>query len=232
MENVCKNENFLFKILPCLLIAMIAVMCLFGSNVYAASYTSDKYPNSEIITPTIYDEAPYHLIYIYNSGNWQSARLIFSDSPFKVNLKYYDSNGYCDIEFLRISLDDAPIYMFEGYRSDGWDFSSCTESDLKSGSISTSLPEGLGYKQEVPQELLTSYIVDCNLDIYEGKDNTVVFQAPPQKVEGITIPAIQTAKEIPQRIVETVKIILPIFLAIFGVLLFLSLIKSKNLLHL
>ena len=37
MERVYKREGILFKILPCLLIAMYAIMCLFGSSVCASS---------------------------------------------------------------------------------------------------------------------------------------------------------------------------------------------------
>lgn len=65
-------------------------------------------------------------------------------------------------------------------------------------------------------------------------DCDVVFQGAPQVEE---VPKVELMKatqveEIPQQIVAIVMIVLPIFLAIFGVLLVLYLIKSKNLLQL
>lgn len=62
----------------------------------------------------------------------------------------------------------------------------------------------------------------------------LVFQIAPQVEE---VPKVELMKatqveEIPQQIVAIVTIVLPIFLAIFGVLLVLYLIKSKNLLQL
>lgn len=46
MERVYKRESILFKILPCLLIAMYAVMCLYGSTVCASN---SKIYNSEVL---------------------------------------------------------------------------------------------------------------------------------------------------------------------------------------
>lgn len=72
-----------------------------------------------------------------------------------------------------------------------------------------------------------------NFNVYDT-DGNLVFQGAPQVEE---VPKVELMKatqveEIPQQIIAVVMIVLPIFLAIFGVLLVLYLIKSKNLLQL
>lgn len=49
MERVYKRDGILFKILPCLLIAMYAVMCLFGSYVCAADNEDIKTVYCELL---------------------------------------------------------------------------------------------------------------------------------------------------------------------------------------
>lgn len=70
-------------------------------------------------------------------------------------------------------------------------------------------------------------------DVYSSDGQLVFPPAPPQE----EAPQVELMKptqleEIPQQIAGVVEIALPIFLAIFGILLVLYLIKSKNLLHL
>ena len=49
MEKIYKNNNILFKIMPCLLIAMYAIMCLFGSYVCAANNEDIKTVYCELL---------------------------------------------------------------------------------------------------------------------------------------------------------------------------------------
>lgn len=46
MEQVYKKTGILFKILPCMLIAMYVVMCLFGASVFAVDYKDATYDSS------------------------------------------------------------------------------------------------------------------------------------------------------------------------------------------
>lgn len=221
MENVCKNENFLFKILPCLLIAMIAVMCLFGSTVCAFDgnnvVISDGFGTEHkiVFDDDILNQFNYITIVRYEWSNYIGNFVVILTNDSNLTITPDVSS----------SQSNMIIRCSDFYLSSDQSFSNNTEQNMSISSFTQRTDSfNIGGSSSMS-------IVYSNIDIYDV-DNNLVFQAPPQKVEGITIPAIQTAKEIPQRIVETVKIILPIFLAIFGVLLFLSLIKSKNLLHL
>lgn len=66
-------------------------------------------------------------------------------------------------------------------------------------------------------------------DIYNNVDEVVFLKAPQIQVEPMKTYQVE---EIPLMIMKVMWIILPIFLLIFGTLLVLYLIKSKNLLHL
>jgi len=65
-----------------------------------------------------------------------------------------------------------------------------------------------------------------NATIYsDGNKTDVFFQRPPQKVEGITIPTLETAQQIPQAIVTTLKILIPVGLVLLSIGLVVYLIK-------
>lgn len=77
-----------------------------------------------------------------------------------------------------------------------------------------------------------TYSLPCvysNCDLLNTDGDVVFSLAPLEMVE--LMKAIQP-EEIPQQIIQITKMILPIFLLIFGTLLVLYLLKSKNLLHL
>lgn len=56
----------------------------------------------------------------------------------------------------------------------------------------------------------------CNHDILD-ENNNVVFQAPPQQVEAVTIPAIQQVGEIPQGMNQVLQVIIPIGLIVLSI---------------
>lgn len=78
-------------------------------------------------------------------------------------------------------------------------------------------------------------IIFSTFDICDSTSGNVVFHVAPQaqgEVVQVELMKPTQVQEIPQQIVAVVMIVLPIFLGIFGVLLVLYLIKSKNLLQL
>lgn len=74
-------------------------------------------------------------------------------------------------------------------------------------------------------------IVSTNYDIYNSSGE-LFFPLPPQVIPQVATMEMTQVEELPRAIIQIVKIILPVFLAIFGILLVLYLIKSKNLLNL
>lgn len=219
MKCVYKSEGILFKILPCLLIAMYAVMCLYGSTVHAASYTCEQFPKNTIITPEIYDNAKYHVIYVYWSGYWASARLFFSDEPIRVKVTYDERNGYSGISFTS-TVTGQSIRYFEKYLDNGWDFSN--ETEFKNGGITTSLPSGLASCQDFPLEI-KNYLADCNCDVYDEKTGEVVFQGAPLR-QGIVTS--ETVEQIQPTVQETIVKILPIAIAVLALLIALRILPK------
>lgn len=122
MERVYKIEGILFKILPCLLIAMYAVMCLFGSYVCAADVSNDEI----LIKPDFMDDfsipkPPSDLyyaffVYLYGNGSYYCS-YYFSFSPLSFST-YSDENGNhiavtsdSDITSSGFSVGDKGIFI-------------------------------------------------------------------------------------------------------------------------
>ena len=112
MEQVYKKTGILFKILPCMLIAMYVVMCLFGASVFATDTENESVLSFDNKTSTFsYQSVSYQL-----PGDVANMKykLIFhkegflymcvSESPF--NLKTFNSDGS---EWFSFS-GDSPLY--------------------------------------------------------------------------------------------------------------------------
>lgn len=87
------------------------------------------------------------------------------------------------------------------------------QTDFNSGSV------------EVWNKNITVYqnIIYSSKDIYNINGSDVFFQVP---VQGVVVPALGEAKELPKAIVETLKIIIPVGLVILGIGFLIYLIKS------
>lgn len=72
-------------------------------------------------------------------------------------------------------------------------------------------------------------VIYYGADIYRDESKTeLFFQRPPQKVEGITIPALETAEQIPQAIATTLKIMIPVGLIVLSIGFVIYLIKRMR----
>lgn len=94
MERVYKREGILFKILPCLLIAMYAVMCLLGSYVCAADNEDIKTVYCEVLDHNF--ELKYN---IFNNNNIKymlitSNQSYNKDTLVKFHFIIYDGIAY------------------------------------------------------------------------------------------------------------------------------------------
>lgn len=87
------------------------------------------------------------------------------------------------------------------------------QTDFNSGSV------------ELWNRNITVYqnIIYSSKDIYNINGSDVFFQVP---VQGVVVPALGEAKELPKAIVETLKIIIPVGLVILGIGFVIYLIKS------
>lgn len=175
MEQVYRKKGILFKLLPCLLITMYALMCLYGSNVYAATISTGRY-GTDIITPSVYDEAKYHFIVIDKTIYDTTAYLYYSDFPIEVVLHYNENYGYSSLYLNRTVHNLA--YHTKSTKKNGWDFSNAVFNSF--GSMSTQYPTEMeGY--DLSKFTITDYFLDCNVEIMEDKNNTVVYSPEPSE---------------------------------------------------
>ena len=75
-------------------------------------------------------------------------------------------------------------------------------------------PSGSSYIQGYSNDNGLYILLNSNFNIYLDDNETIFFQPPPQMVEEITIPALETAEQIPEVIMKTLKIMIPVGLIV------------------
>lgn len=224
MERIYKykREGILFKILPFLLIAMYAIMCLFGSSVQATvneAYTFD-YDNHTITydnkTYKINDDIFSKKYICFTSNGGLSISVFCSDYPFYVDGSAYSSTS--DKFYTVRSYDENKFYYYTFTSSNMHNVLPYLQSwDLSHYSTTTGISSSFKFGPE--------YTYFSNFDIKDENDE-VVFRGASPELAGVTIPAIQSAEEIPQAIIKTMKVVIPVGLVILGIGLVIYLIKS------
>lgn len=237
MEKVYGNNNILFKILPCLLIAMYAVMCLFGSTVCAADNEDIKTVYCELLDHNF--ELKYN---IFNNNNIKymlitSNQSYNKDTLVKFDFIIYDGIAYYDENNQVFHFKNSHVYGFNSVI-----FSQNFTKEKAIASFSEALDRHLSSFEEfsgdihndlkVEENYTSGSIIDkiyCSSsnNVYNYSDESkVVFQGASPELAGVTIPAIQSAEEIPQAIIKTMKVVIPVGLVILGIGLVIYLIKS------
>lgn len=235
MKELLKNKLFL-----ALLIGIFYIL-ISNSNSFAnnsITFNAKQFNNKEV-TVILPDTSNFPYYYCNKNSSWYY--FYFSDQPFIINDRdkeiYPSHNPIGVIGYYWEARDDKSL-------PDLLDFSSIDFLSVPIGTtVDISLPNdptlcriernnygGMGVKA------YTINLIDYgNHDICNSSTNEVVFQGAPQAQEGavqVELMKPTQVQEIPQQILAVVMIVLPIFLGIFGVLLVLYLIKSKNLLQL
>lgn len=235
-----KEKNYLLthKILPILSVFILVSFLLCTSSFGAESSNSLTFYNEYIdkdVTLEFDNIFNYDYFYItYNSnGSYDMYHIICSDNPISYELRETGGVFWCH------SGVTTWYELYPSNHSKGNGLLNSSNSDLKLYQSFNS------DSYEYYSGGLFHDLVFSNFDVYTYDyankcfTDNLVFQAAPSETETPTqetqavelVKAIQV-QEIPQQIAGILKIVLPIFLAIFGVLLVLYLIKSKNLLHL
>lgn len=224
MERVYKREGILFKILPCLLIAMYAIMCLFGSSVQATgneAYTFD-YDNHTITydnkTYKINDDIFSKKYICFTSNGGLSISVFCSDYPFYVDgsahsstsdkcytVRSYDENKFYYYTFSSSNMHNVLPYL------QSWDLSHY----FTSVGVSSSYKFGPEY----------TYL--SNFDIKDENDE-VVFQGASQvlatqiktQVQGIQL------QEVIQEIIQILPLIIVVVVSFLGLRKALSLLLT------
>lgn len=215
MEKVYENNNILYKILSCLLIALYLIMCLYGSTVFAADdgyYKTFSFDVDDVkynISANFPIDSNYYVLIrrTYDDNKVGEYGMAISNSPL-----YYQKEAQYSKACLK-TIDNTKIYYVNFDLSDETNLKFST-SDFKNDR------DNIGAWDTF--DILYSFS-----DIY-ASDNAdeLVFQGASQELAGVTIPEIQSAKEIPQAIIKTMKVVLPVGLVILGIGLVIYLIKS------
>lgn len=209
MERVYKREGILFKILPCLLIAMYAVMCLYGSTVcaYDVTYNDNTY--------TLNDEiSNFKYIATVQVNNYVC--ILCSEKPFVFYVDGTDGGGN---KIWRIGFPDTDdrFYYKLVWWTDVSKIPSYTLSDFTETKVSTSI-------FSIPQNWTEENHASSSFDL-KDTDGNLVFQGASQEalatiirpqVEGIQL----------QTILQEIIQILPLTIAV--VVSFLGLRKALS----
>ena len=198
MQNLFKNKFFIILSLFIILVAFISSSCFasFDFTYNDTSYSVDDFNN---------------LLSENNDNNTDFVLLsITNGSPFAFPCDYilftYSGNLYYKFGYLYV-LDN--------------DFSA-----LECGNYYYHINKNNGFNWELYGVGWDTYhnsdcqwsIVYSTSDVYSYDDkSTVVFQAPPQQVEAVTIPAIQQVEEIPQGMTQVLQVIIPIGLIVLSI---------------
>ena len=65
----------------------------------------------------------------------------------------------------------------------------------------------------------------ASYDIVDKSSGEVVFQGAPQVVEQVTIPALEEVEQIPQAMTQTLQVVIPVGLVVFGIGLVIFLVR-------
>ncbi len=231
MKNLLKNK---------LILVLSIFLLIVGIFTYCSSYSVDIGDGNTAIVPDDVSSKTYIFYWYARTTNrdgqtYLSRNIIASDVPLYVsNIKTGGGEYYGWLShiytFKFTSNKSESCFSGGGYSP----FSSNPiEVDYNISKVSLSDVESFDYTYHTSLEDTCTAEFRCfsNYDICDTEGN-VVFPAPPQTVEAVELMKETQVEEIPQQIVAILKIIIPIFLAIFGTLLLLYLIKSKNLLNL
>lgn len=201
-----KNKFFYNKFLPILSVFLLVVFI----------FTSVKASETDV-----YNSLPDNVFNtVYSLENYGSSNYMF------VVFKCPSYSFYRCLVINRTLYPDAVVNLSKYIQIDDVAFDyfdiSLDGSILQTGNASL-----VGYYYR--EDLENDNFLFKNINVYKNGD--LFFQIPPVGVQVLTLEGMEV-EALPQMIIGMVVIILPVCLIVFGVLLVVFLIKSKNLLNL
>ena len=229
MKNLLQNKIFITMLLFVFLLASSI------SNVYCA-YVEDRF---DTITPIdieveeillALNNIPYYNDnYYYVVSNVATTWFAyFVEKSNVTDTQFYlgadATNTYRGYSYIGVKVKGEPLSVIHNYKYSGGNW--VHDRDYTNVDVQFATISGLT-SRDLQVEILT------NLNIYYDESCTeLFFQGTPQVISQVATMEITQVEALPMAIIQIVEIILPVFLIVFGVLLVLYLIKSKNLLHL
>lgn len=195
-----------------IIFVILSMLLLLFNSVYASSdYSSNNPPDA--VMDYLYTTEEYANKSNYNYFIFQATdgRYLINFLPKLDDLKAYLI--YYSASRTNFAFNQAFEYKQYQLNSDG--------SFIKTTSNTSTVSSVWGMKKS--NNIINWY---SDFDVYtDDTYSTAFFQAPPQKVEGITIPALETAEQIPEAIATTLKILIPVGLIVLSIGLGIYLIK-------
>lgn len=230
MERVYKREGILFKILPCLLIAMYAIMCLFGSYVCAANNEDIKTVYCEVLDHNF--ELKYN---IFNNNNIKymlitSNQSYNKDTLVKFHFIIYDGIAYYDENNQVFHFKNSHVYGFNSVT-----FSQNFTKEKAIASFSQALDRNFSSFEEFSGDIHNDLKVEVNYtsgsiidkiycsssnNVYNYSDESkVVFQGARQELATIIRPQVEgiQLQEILQEIIQILPVILVVIVALIAI---------------
>ena len=205
-----KRNNFILnKLLPCLLITMFAIMCLYGSRVYASSSTLN-FSNHRPLTldSSVYDSSYFNNRYIYifthkddsnRNSDW-TTYLISSAQPLSVH-----KNNNANLSHIIVSSDmtddslynenNPAIHLFSADSSNGFNFTLIRtqltynpNSDIVTVNTQSNFWSLYSNYDVYRYNVINTYTIDNSVEptliqtasnLYDSNEN-LVFQVPSQ----------------------------------------------------
>ncbi len=199
------------------LIAIVLILLIFtlSCSVFASYTINGDYDGQhyEISLPDSLSEFNYKLIFVVKKGDYYWPDIFLSNDSFS----FIGDKDYPGYVRLSLSREGQEVFRYSPGRGQS-DVGACL-SQISSFDISSF---------ELTSTFFCVYKVE-NV-FFASQPISSFFPTAPQMVEPLT--EITQVEEIQPAVVKIVGIVLPVCLMIFGVLLVLYLIKSKNLLQL
>lgn len=188
-----KRNNFiLYKLIPCLIITMFSIMCLYGSKVYA-SVDVDNLQNTTfhsstwdldytVVLPNDLNNYSYFTLFTRNDDNsYRSLYLLLSNSPIVATNTYLTDYQSNQISFTNIEKYYNCVHNSYNklYNSSIFDF---TQSSTNGYNVTTSNVQNnisFTYFKSSTATNVSDFFSYSNFDILDEYGN-LVFQAPSQ----------------------------------------------------
>ena len=202
-----KRNNFiLYKLIPCLIITMFAIMCLYGSRVYASDnsyYTRVPYNFNDtekyLTLDNSFNDYKYVFAYIATDSKTYTLKIVASNtSPLR-----FDYNHYNDLQL----ICDGDVHSLN---ASGSDISRISNGLTLAINDLTENQRWVNIHTETDKN---HFYYFSNYDILDNNGN-VVFQAPPQVQETQAIIAEQVGEVEMNKTLQEILGILPVVIVV------------------
>ena len=155
------------------------------------------------------NENPNYFVIFINKENYGGSKLQVSITPIadSSSFRFYVKNySGTDLDFYICGYNtDFSIYQYE----------TLNKRTLSSGRQTGQTNFGATFSEATEVD---NFLLDYTCDIYNTSGSEVVFQAPPQQVEGVLAPVVKKVEleEVTQEIIKIIPLIIAVVVSFLG----------------